>query len=154
MQRGIAGNIGSGESNNPRASYPAFTPVLYEPNKPVGQRYTALKPSNIARMYHSTAVLTTNGTVLVSGCDSCANIKTDVTTWSASRWKQYEYRNEIFYPPDYFESEGDKVFPESINGLVGNGTAIPKVGICLLVQRAAVCASCLCSWSTWSCVNA
>lgn len=47
------------------ANDPNLTPALYDPRAPAGQRYTELAQTLIARMLHSTAGLTTNGTVLV-----------------------------------------------------------------------------------------
>ncbi|WOG91962.1 hypothetical protein DCAR_0311217 [Daucus carota subsp. sativus] len=46
---------------------PVFTPVLYKPNNPVGSRFETQNPSNIPRMYHSTAILLSDGRVLVGG---------------------------------------------------------------------------------------
>lgn len=52
---------------------------------------------------HSTAVLTTNGTILVAGCDRCAKMRSDLP-FSAPRAKA-EYRNEIFYPPFWYDMD-------------------------------------------------
>jgi hypothetical protein len=41
----------------------------------------------VARLYHSVAALTTNGTVLVSGCDRCAQVSTDVSFYAPPRVK-------------------------------------------------------------------
>ncbi|KAI3495841.1 hypothetical protein L1887_38187 [Cichorium endivia] len=46
---------------------PNFTPVLYSPNKPMGQKYKVMAPTNIARMYHSVAALMPDGKILVAG---------------------------------------------------------------------------------------
>jgi hypothetical protein len=54
-----------------RANYPNMWPELYQPDRPSGQRYTLLQASDIIRVYHHTAGLTTNGTMIVSGCDAC-----------------------------------------------------------------------------------
>jgi hypothetical protein len=43
--------------------------VLYDPTKPLGSRMTQLANSTIARLYHSEAVLMSDGRVLVSGSD-------------------------------------------------------------------------------------
>ena len=48
---------------------PNFWPVLYSPSAPEGARYATLARSQIARLLHSTAGLTTNGTIFVAGCD-------------------------------------------------------------------------------------
>ena len=70
---------------------------MYDPYAPVGQRWTTLARSQIPRQYHSSAALTTNGTILVSGCDRCGKVYTNMT-YSKSLNKA-EYRQEIFYPP-------------------------------------------------------
>ncbi len=75
-QRGLAGDAAVG--GGARASYPNFWAQLYQPDLPQGQRYTTLAASTIARLYHSTAALTTNGTILVSGCDRCGGITSNV----------------------------------------------------------------------------
>lgn len=46
---------------------PNFTPVLYRPHKPLGQRFTEMVPTNIARMYHSVAALVPDTKILVAG---------------------------------------------------------------------------------------
>ncbi|KAF5021880.1 hypothetical protein F66182_6071 [Fusarium sp. NRRL 66182] len=43
--------------------------VMYDPEQPLGQRMTVLANTTIARMYHSEAVLLSDGKVLVSGSD-------------------------------------------------------------------------------------
>ncbi|SCO42989.1 related to glyoxal oxidase precursor [Fusarium fujikuroi] len=43
--------------------------VMYNPEEPLGQRMTVLANTTIARMYHSEAVLLSNGKILVSGSD-------------------------------------------------------------------------------------
>ncbi|XP_074348587.1 aldehyde oxidase GLOX-like [Apium graveolens] len=46
---------------------PALSPVLYKPDGAVGSRFETQNPSSIPRMYHSTAVLLSDGRVLVGG---------------------------------------------------------------------------------------
>jgi Domain of unknown function (DUF1929) len=76
-----------GVSGFASASDPNFTPVLYDPSKPVGQRMSNLASTNIARLYHSEAILLPDASVLVSGSDP--------------RDPNYpqEYRHEKFSPP-------------------------------------------------------
>jgi hypothetical protein len=76
-----------GVSGFASASDPNFTPVLYDPSLPVGQRMKSLASSTIARLYHSEAELLPDGSVLVSGSDP--------------RDPNYpqEYRHEKFLPP-------------------------------------------------------
>ncbi|KAK9069896.1 hypothetical protein SSX86_010292 [Deinandra increscens subsp. villosa] len=49
------------------ASHPAFEPYLYRPDHKAGERFQVLKPTKIARLYHSSAVLLPDGRVLVAG---------------------------------------------------------------------------------------
>lgn len=48
---------------------PTYRPVLYDPEQPSGSRFTTagFGSSNIARLYHSSAVLLPDGSVLVGG---------------------------------------------------------------------------------------
>ncbi|KAK7449222.1 hypothetical protein VKT23_013367 [Stygiomarasmius scandens] len=97
-QTGVAGygNVGDqiGSSN---ADHPAFSPVLYNPNAPAGSRFSATNiSSTIPRIYHSTASLTPNGTILVAGCNPNAGVQT--------RKYQTEYRFEYFSPPYMLQS--------------------------------------------------
>lgn len=61
---------------------PNFWPVLYSPSAPAGARYTTLARSQIARLLHSTAGLTTNGTIFVTGCDRAARF------WSTAEYSK------------------------------------------------------------------
>ncbi|KAK7031846.1 copper radical oxidase [Favolaschia claudopus] len=93
-QTGVAGygNVGNqiGQSN---ADNPAFTPVIYDPAAPAGSRFSTagLVASTIPRLYHSTASLTPNGTVMLAG----SNPNNDVTTVKYPT----EYRLEFYSPP-------------------------------------------------------
>ncbi|KAI4316895.1 hypothetical protein L6164_024826 [Bauhinia variegata] len=46
---------------------PVLNPLIYKANSPGGSRFELQNPSNIPRMYHSTAVLLRDGRVLVGG---------------------------------------------------------------------------------------
>ncbi|KAG0587997.1 hypothetical protein KC19_2G207400 [Ceratodon purpureus] len=52
------------------ATAPILTPVLYSPIKTLGQRFTVLNPSITPRVYHSTANLLTDGSVMVAGSNT------------------------------------------------------------------------------------
>jgi len=95
--RGVAGDAASGGGS--RSSYPAFYSELYDPYKPAGARWTTLARSQIARLYHSTAVLTPDGDILVSGCDRCAGAKIETDLEFSSIRPKAEYRNEVFRSP-------------------------------------------------------
>lgn len=81
------------------ASGPVGTPALYNPNAPQGQRWsnTGFATSKIARLYHSSAVLLADGSVLIAG----SNPNLDVNT---STIYPTTYQAEIFYP-SYFNSQ-------------------------------------------------
>ena len=49
---------------------PVLNPVLYRPDNKNGLRFELQNPSNIPRMYHSTAVLLSDGRVLVGGSNT------------------------------------------------------------------------------------
>ncbi|THU84079.1 hypothetical protein K435DRAFT_971328 [Dendrothele bispora CBS 962.96] len=91
------GIAGYGTSFNPigdsDCDNPVFNPVLYDPSAPLGERFTedGLPVSDVARMYHSTATMTPNGTILLAG----SNPNDDVTT---VKWGT-EYRLEWLDPP-------------------------------------------------------
>ena len=67
--KGLAGDNAAGGAA--KANEPALWPVLYDPDAPLGSRMTVLARSNIPRMYHSTVSITTDGSLLVAGCDRC-----------------------------------------------------------------------------------
>ena len=58
-QKGIAGWD--------RATTPSFSPLLYRPKAPLCARFFVLAPRSIARMYHSSASIFPNGTVMAGG---------------------------------------------------------------------------------------
>ncbi|KDR81327.1 hypothetical protein GALMADRAFT_136335 [Galerina marginata CBS 339.88] len=114
---GVAGfgNV-KNQVGNSNADNPAFTPVIYDPSAAVGSRFTSagLPASTIARMYHSTATLTPNGTIMIGGFSHAfiaftlcmdlhlsnltiagSNPNVDVSTTKYAT----EYRLEFFSPP-------------------------------------------------------
>ena len=80
-------------------SGPVFTPAIYDPSKPKGQRWSneGLDASKIPRMYHSTALLLPDASVLVAG--SNPNVDVNLTTIYPTT-----YTLERFYPP-YFSAK-------------------------------------------------
>ncbi|EFJ40871.1 hypothetical protein VOLCADRAFT_107934, partial [Volvox carteri f. nagariensis] len=99
--KGLAGDSASG--GVAKANEPNLWPVLYDPDAPSGSRMRLMARSMIPRLYHSTAALTTDGSVLVAGCDRC-----DRYWWttpggiSKSPTMFAEYRIEVFRPPCWF----------------------------------------------------
>ena len=49
------------------ADFPALDVFLFDPRQPSGQKYRKLARTMIPRLYHSAALLTADGTVLVVG---------------------------------------------------------------------------------------
>ena len=84
----VLNQVGSSNADNP-----VFTPVLYDPSAPVGQRFsTAGMPrSDIPRLYHSVASLTPNGMMMIAG--SNPNLDRSEVTYGT------EYRVEWLSPP-------------------------------------------------------
>jgi len=110
--RGLAGDAGNGGDS--RANRPSLWAQLYQPEKPKDSRYTTLDASQVARLYHSVAALTINGTILVSGCDRCWKLHSAVPSFVVSPIR-FEYRNEIFYPPYWYDHD-NKPKIVAING--------------------------------------
>jgi len=78
-----------GQSN---ADHPVLTPWLYTPSAPKGKRFTTgFATTSIGRLYHSTASLLPDGSVIVAG----SNPNADVSTTKYAT----EYRVEYFQPP-------------------------------------------------------
>ncbi|XP_047176705.1 aldehyde oxidase GLOX1-like [Vigna umbellata] len=86
------------------ADMPNYTPVLYKPEEPKGLRFTVLKPSTIARMYHSTSTVLPSGKIWVSGSNTHNTYK-DVDIFPT------ETRVEAFSPP-YLDPNFDMFRPQ------------------------------------------
>ncbi|KAG6502974.1 aldehyde oxidase GLOX-like [Zingiber officinale] len=57
----------AGSQGYEMGSNPCLNPVVYRPDQPTGTRFMVLTPTEIPRMYHSTANLLADGRVLVAG---------------------------------------------------------------------------------------
>ncbi|KAJ7667906.1 glyoxal oxidase [Mycena polygramma] len=82
------------------ASGPVGTPAIYDPNAPAGSRWSSagLSTSSIARLYHSSAILLPDASVLIAG----SNPNLDVNVSSSVPFPT-QYIAEKFYPP-YFSA--------------------------------------------------
>ena len=91
---GIAGygNVKNqvGQSN---AANPIFQPVLYDPEAPIGRRFSSdgIPSSQIPRLYHSVASLTPSGAIMIAG--SNPNLDRSNVKYGT------EYRVEWLFPP-------------------------------------------------------
>ncbi|CCO32449.1 Galactose oxidase Short=GAO [Rhizoctonia solani AG-1 IB] len=102
------------------ASGPVLTPAIYNPNAPPGQRWNRFgEPSAIPRLYHSTAILLPDGSVLVAG--SNPNVDVNFTTTFPTT-----YAAERFYPP-YFANIANRPVPEGLPDTLSYGGAAFQV---------------------------
>ncbi|ORX84206.1 hypothetical protein K493DRAFT_411587 [Basidiobolus meristosporus CBS 931.73] len=95
----IVNGVEIGTAGFNRAQVPTFSPVVYDPSAPKGQRFSTWSPSAIPRVYHSTALLIPDGRVFVAGSNPNADAlweKVDFPT---------EYRVEAFSPPYLFADQ-------------------------------------------------
>lgn len=108
------------------ASDPNLNAVLYDPSKPVNQRFTVMANTTIARMYHSEAILLLDGRVLVSGSDP-----------QDPRYPQ-EYRVEVFIPPylmgtparpTFTVSSKDWEYGQTVDVTIPQGVAGVKISL-------------------------
>lgn len=102
---------------------PTYRPVLYDPEKPRGERlvYKGFGSSSIARLYHSSAVLIPDGSVLVAG----SNMHMDVAILPPqdqidTKYQAFNttYAVEQWYP-DYYFLERPK--PQGLPDVIGYG---------------------------------
>lgn len=75
------------------AEAPNYSPILYTPEKPQGQRFRQLIPTTIPRMYHSSAAVLPDGQILVAGSNTNAGYLFQAVKYPT------ELRVEKFSPP-------------------------------------------------------
>lgn len=75
---------------------PTYEALIYDPMKPLGQRFTIGASSTIARLYHSVALLLLDGTLMVTGSNP---VEQPILTPSAKNPFVTEFRVEIYTPP-------------------------------------------------------
>ncbi|KAF4582450.1 hypothetical protein EYR38_002574 [Pleurotus pulmonarius] len=81
------------------ADKPALTAAVYDPDAPVGRRFSSagIPASKVPRMYHSTASLTPDGSIILAGSNPNEQFTTE------GRFPS-EYRMEFLSPPFMFAS--------------------------------------------------
>ncbi|KAK4370185.1 hypothetical protein RND71_009660 [Anisodus tanguticus] len=89
------------------AEEPNLVPLLYSPNKPKGQRFKELKPSQIPRMYHSVSAVLPDGKILVAGSNTHA-------LYDFQAKYPTDLRVEKFSPP-YLAPDLDKHRPQILD---------------------------------------
>ncbi|KAK7005867.1 glyoxal oxidase N-terminus-domain-containing protein [Favolaschia claudopus] len=80
------------------ADNPVLTPAIYDPTKPAGSRWSrdGLNSSTVPRMYHSSALLLPDGSIIIAG----SNPNSDLNIGPKIKYPT-EYRVERFYPSYY-----------------------------------------------------
>lgn len=82
------------------ASNPTLEALLYDPTKPLGQRWHTGASSAIPRLYHSVALLLLDGTLMVAGSNPVEQpILKPVPNKTPSEDYVTEFRVEIYTPP-------------------------------------------------------
>lgn len=86
---------------------PTYRPVLYDPEQPKGRRldYASFGKSKIARLYHSSAILIPDGSVLVAGSNPHVEPSFFNNDDIDSQYEAFNttYAIEKWYPSYYFE---------------------------------------------------
>ncbi|KAL8966400.1 MAG: hypothetical protein Q9183_003390 [Haloplaca sp. 2 TL-2023] len=91
---------GTGAQGFGIATNPTLDVLIYDPAKPLGQRFTTGPRSSIARLYHSVALLLLDGTLMIAGSNPVEQpILTPVPNKVPSEDYVTEFRVEIYTPP-------------------------------------------------------
>lgn len=104
----------SGAAGYNNARNASLRPYLYRPKKSLGRRFTVLKSTKIARMYHSTAVVLPDGRVLIGGGNQ----------HSRYALKNVAYPTELrlqAFVPHYMDRKYHKFRPYNLTLQYGNG---------------------------------
>ncbi|KAH0373081.1 DUF1929-domain-containing protein, partial [Aureobasidium melanogenum] len=75
---------------------PTFEALIYDPTKPLGQRFTTGASSTIPRLYHSVALLLLDGTLMVAGSNP---VEQPILQPTTANPYVTEFRVEIYTPP-------------------------------------------------------
>jgi hypothetical protein len=89
---------------------PTYEALLYDPAKPLGQRWSTLASSGIARLYHSVALLLLDGTIMVTGSNP---VEMPILQPDAANPFVTDFRVENYVPP-YLQGERANQRPTNI----------------------------------------
>lgn len=99
---------------------PALEALLYDPMKPLGQRWSTMASSTVPRLYHSCALLLLDGTVMIAGSNP---VQMPVLVADVNNPYPTEFRVEIYTPP-YLQGLSGKRRPTNV--LLSTSTLIPN----------------------------
>ncbi|UZJ54791.1 hypothetical protein CBS101457_004111 [Exobasidium rhododendri] len=110
-QRGTAGygnttwNMVNGVNLEGFSQDPTYQPVLYDPSLPIGSRLTStgFGTSTIARLYHSSAILLPDGSVLIGGSNPHQDVSLSMPLNTTPQGFNTTYELEKWYPMYYNE---------------------------------------------------
>jgi hypothetical protein len=128
LNGGNQGAQGFGE-----ATSPTYKSLIYDPNQPLGSRWTTGASSTIARLYHSVSTMLLDGTILVTGSNP---VEQPILQPSTANPYVTEFRVERYTPP-YLA--GDKAQLRPLNVVLGgtNSTASAPFANSTITQPAA-----------------
>lgn len=89
---------------------PTLEALLYDPAKPLGQRWTTGGTSTIARLYHSVALLLLDGTLMITGSNP---VEQPILEPSTQNPYVTEFRVEIYTPP-YLQGDNANKRPTDV----------------------------------------
>ena len=96
------------------AKNPTLEVLIYDPTKALGQRWHTGPTSNIARLYHSVALLLLDGTLMIAGSNPVQMpLLKPVPNQTPSEDYVTEYRIEIYTPP-YLSGDNANKRPTAI----------------------------------------
>ncbi|CAM6123577.1 unnamed protein product [Calypogeia fissa] len=126
---------------------PALSPVLYQPDAPLGLRFSILNATTIPRMYHSTANLLPDGRILVAGSNP-NNVYTFTPVNPVIGQYPTELRVEAFSPPylapslafltpSFISVPTALLYNQAFGVVISLGPGVPVVGAITLTLMSA-----------------
>jgi hypothetical protein len=99
----VSWNMVNGVNLEGLSQNPTYTPLLYDPSLPVGSRLTnaGFQASTIARLYHSSAILVPDGSVVIAGSNPHQDVAIDMPLGTTPQAFNTTYEVEKWYPPYY-----------------------------------------------------
>lgn len=93
------------------AQDPTFEALIYNGSAPLGQRFTHGASTNIARLYHSVALLMLDGTLMIAGSNP---VQMPILEPDAANPYVTEFRVEIYTPP-YLQGDNANKRPTNVD---------------------------------------